>query len=105
MNELKKFSSMTEESSEEMHKAMLNSLKNINEFFGETKEKREEFMKQARLAANIVSAFAKIKQAESGQSLVVLMAAKGICPNPEEFKDYIYDRLPHLKPTKLLKKN
>ena len=94
---------LTDEASEEMHKAMLKSLKSINEFFDAPYAARKNLTQEIKVSNSVINSFAKIRQAESGKEMVMLQMGKMLSENKKEFKDFIFENLPYLIKVKKLK--
>jgi len=95
---------LTPEASDQMHSAMLNSLKLINEFFDSPRPQRKEFTQEIKVANSVLNSFAKIRQAESGNQMVLLQMGKMLSDSKKEFRAFMFENLPHLVDFKKLKK-
>ena len=98
MNQAKslRIGNLTDETSLQMHEAMLKSLKSINEFFDAPHAARKNFTQELKTANSVINSFAKIRQAESGREMVMLQMGKMLSDNKKEFKSFVYENLPYL---------
>jgi len=105
MNQAKnlRIGNLTDETSLQMHEAMLKSLKSINEFFDAPYAARKNFTQEIKVANSVINSFAKIRQAESGKEMVMLQIGKMLSENKKEFKNFVFENLPYLSGVKKLK--
>ena len=94
---------LTQDASNQMHKAILKSLKAINEYFEMPSAAKKNLAQDIKIANNVINAFAKIRQHESGREMVLLQLGKMVSEDKKEFKEFIQENLPHLAPIKKLK--
>lgn len=87
---------MSKEASKEMHKAIFQSLKAINDYFEQPHAAKKNLSQDMKVANSVINTFAKIRQHESGRDMVLLQAGKMLTESRGEFREFVEDNLPHL---------
>lgn len=90
------FRGLSSKASVELHKAMEGGLKEINEYFKSPQSARKNLALDMKVATTAINTYAKLRQAESGEAMVLLQMIKlsGIKAK-ELLRPYILRALPH----------
>jgi len=90
------FRGLSGEASGELHKATLSGLKAINEYFDNPHSARKNLTMDMKIATATINTYAKLRQAESGEAMVLLQMIKLSGVDAKELlKPYILRALPH----------
>ena len=89
------FRGLAGEASDELHKAMLSGLKAINGYFDTPQGAKKNLTMDMKIATATINTYAKLRQAESGEAMVLLQMIKLSGVDAKELlKPYILRSLP-----------